>query len=498
MATSSDENVTQHPRAKAPDFHEIATTLDGRDITRGYVWPQLLLLPQDNVLTTRGGNDLRAYEDLLRDTQVKSAFEQRRLAIVGAPLDVRPGGERPIDKQAADSMRAQLEAISFDRITDKILYGLFYGYSVGECLWGRDGREIVLEDIKVRKSRRFRFDGALRLRMLTYSDLMGELLPDRKFWIFSAGADNDDEPYGLGLGYYTWWPVFFKRHDIRFWLIFLEKFGQPTAHGKYPRQSTQEDQAKLLEAVQAIQTDSGVITPEGMPIDLIEAARSGTADYAAMHDVMDKAISKGIMGQTMTSDSGSSRSQAQVHMEVRQDLVEADIEILCDSFNAQVARWLTEWNYPGAAIPRITRSLKKSWRDLQASADLDQKLGAVGYRRTLEDVKSTYGGEWEDTGMPAQGQQGAPQPAFAEPGRSDTPGDQADRLGNELDPMVEQWIEQIRHLVDSSSSLEDVQSGLIHLYPHMTLDQYGQAMREALTAAELAGRSDIMEQAGGG
>jgi len=495
---SNDSNVRQHPRTARPDFNTIATTLDGRDITRGYVWPQLLLLPQDNVLTTRGGNDLRAYEDLLRDTQVKSAFEQRRLAIVGATLDVQPGGDRPIDKQAADSLRAQLEALSFDRITDKMCYGLFYGYSVGECLWARDGREIVLEDIRVRKSRRFRFDGALRLRMLTYSDLMGELLPERKFWTFQAGADNDDEPYGLGLGHYVWWPVFFKRHDIRFWLIFLEKFGQPTAHGQYPKGATEEEQQKLLDAVQAIQTDSGVITPDGMPIDLIEAARSGTADYAAMNKAMDEAISKAIMGQTMTSDSGSSRSQAQVHMEVRQDLVEADIDLVCDSFNQQVARWLTEWNYPGAAVPRITRHLEKSWRDLQASADLDQKLGAVGYRRTLESVQDTYGGEWEEkSAAPAQPQPGQP-PAFAEPAQGTPADDQAAQLGDQLDPLVEGWIEQIRHLVETSTSLEDVQSGLMHLYPHMSLDQYGHAMQRALAAAELAGRSDILEQAGGG
>jgi hypothetical protein len=55
-------------------------------------------------------------------------------------------------------------------------------------------------------------------------------MPERKFWTFSAGAATDDEPYGLGLGHFLYWPVFFKRNDIKFWLIFLEKFAAPNRH----------------------------------------------------------------------------------------------------------------------------------------------------------------------------------------------------------------------------------------------------------------------------
>lgn len=483
----------QRRRSTRPDFNEIATTLDGRDITRGYVYPQYLLLPQDNVLTTRGGNDLRSYEDLLRDDQVEAAFSQRRLASVSVPYDVEPGGKRPIDKQAADSLKAQLDALSFDEITDMMMYGLFYGYSVGECLWARDGREIILDNIKVRKARRFRFDGALRLRMLTYADLMGEIMPDRKFWLFSAGADNSDEPYGLGLGHYLWWPVFFKRHDIRFWLIFLEKFGQPTAHGKYPKGATEEEQQRLLAAVQAIQTDSGVITPDGMPIDLIEAARSGTADYLSMHQVMNDAISKVIMGQTMTADNGGSRAQAEIHMEVRQDIVRADAKRACGSFSRQVATWLTEWNYPGAAVPILTRKVDETWREIQAKAKRDTALGTIGYRPSLNQVQETYGGEWEDISGAAKP---AGAPAFAEhtPTRADR---QADQLGDAVDPIVGEWVGKIHDLVEHSETLEQVRDGLMALYPEMNLEQYASAMREALTAAELAGRADILGQAGG-
>ena len=164
-----------------PDKNEVASTLDGRDITRGYVSPLQLLQPTDTVLRGRGGGDLRLYEELLRDDQVQANWAQRQLAVVSSEWEVEAGGPRRQDKAASDFLREQLQRIRFDRATKGMLYGVFYGYAVAECMWGRDGQYVTLDAIKVRNRRRFRFDAAGRLRMLTSSNPNGELLPDRKF-----------------------------------------------------------------------------------------------------------------------------------------------------------------------------------------------------------------------------------------------------------------------------------------------------------------------------
>ncbi|MCZ3099976.1 DUF935 domain-containing protein, partial [Acinetobacter baumannii] len=91
--------------------------------------------------------------------------------------------------------------------------------------------------------------------------------------------------------------------------------------------ATPEERQRLLAALRAIRTDAGVIIPKGMEIELLEAARSGTGDYKTLHDTMDETIAKAILGQTMTTDNGSSKSQAEVHMEVRQDIVKADADL---------------------------------------------------------------------------------------------------------------------------------------------------------------------------
>jgi hypothetical protein len=45
--------------------------------------------------------------------------------------------------------------------------------------------------------------------------------------------------------------------------------------------------------------------------------------------------------------------------------------------------------------------------------------------------------------------------------------------------------------------LEEIRDGLAALSPDMTLDQYAAAMAEALAAAQLAGRYEVLQEAAG-
>jgi phage gp29-like protein len=275
---------------------------------------------------------------------------------------------------------------------------------------------VTIDAIRVRDRRRFGFDGAMNLRLLTMANANpGEPLPERKFWSFATGADHDDEPYGLGLAHWLYWPVFFKRGGIKFWLIFLEKFGQPTAKGSYPPNATPEEKARLLSALGAIMTDAGVILPEGMAIELIEAARSGTADYTALYDRMNNAIAKVVLGQTLTTEAEGGQYKADVQMDVRQDLVKSDADLICESFNRTVARWLTEWNFPGAATPRVWRQVDEG-EDLDARSQVDLRLHEMGYEpESPEYLNETYGGRWVKKAASAPAGLAQPGAEFAEP-----------------------------------------------------------------------------------
>jgi phage gp29-like protein len=377
-------------QAKEPLMREVSSAGEGRDITRPFIAASSLLVPQDPVLQGRGG-DYTLYEDLLRDDQVASAFQQRRLAVTSAEWGVVPGDERKESQKAADHLREMLLNIGWDRITDKMLYGLFYGYGVAECLWERQGSRVELADIVVRKQRRFAFDNKGNLVLRLVSDHQGELLPEKKFWHFSAGADNDDEPYGLGLAHWLYWPVYFKRNGIKMWSIFMDKFGMPTAKGSYPANATVEENS----ALRAIHTDSGIIVPENMQVELIEASRGGNVSYENFLDRMNRAIAKVVLSQTMTIEADGGQFKAQVQKSVRDEVLRRDASLISNSFNSSVVCWLTGWNYPDAALPRVWRRISDE-NDLRPRAERDKMLFDMGFRPSISYIQETYGEGWHE------------------------------------------------------------------------------------------------------
>lgn len=484
--------VDQTPR---PNFDDIATAGDGEDITAG--WVDELRQPRDEILRTRGRGDLTIYERLKRDDQVQSCFQQRVNAVVSREWTVEPGGTKRIDKKAAEFVEEQLRRIRWDNVTKKMLNGVFYGYGVAECMWAAEGGQIVLDAVRVRRAARFRFgkDGTLRLMAKDHPE--GLVMPERKFWTFSAGADDDDDPYGRGLGYFLYWPVWFKRNGLKFWAVFIEKFAAPTAKGVVPPGSTEDERGKLLQALRAITQDSALVVPEGTMVELLQAVKSSGGDYAEFYRLMDAAIAKVVLSQTMTTDNGSSQSQAEVHADVKMEVVKADADLICESFADQVVRWLIDWNFPGAAYPSVWRDVSEP-EDMKARADRDKVLFDMGFQPTPEYIAETYGEGFvpKTAPAPAAGEDAAP-PAPAEASFAEGQRDQLDDLAEQLDqvaaPAVDSWLNDIRRVLETSATIPQAIERLEALYPDMALDDLAAAMGEAMLVADLSGRAEALD-----
>ena len=373
-----------------PNFDEIAKIT--RDLNYAYLAGYKRLIGKDDILALKGGGDLKLYETVAQDDQVKSCVQQRISAVISRDWGVEPGDDSKPAQQAAEFIEAELKNLQWDRINEKMLWGAFYGYSVGEIMWRR-GDKIGIDDIKVRNRRRFNFGTDLLPKLITIEDPLGEDLPDQKFWHFCCGGDNDDDPYGRGLAHWLYWPTFFKRADMRWWVTFLEKYAQPTRLGKYSPGASETDKDTLWQAMDAFGTNGKMMIPEGTMIELLEAARAGGADYQGMLDICNAAISKIVLSQTMTTDNGSSQSQANVHQDVKDDIVKADADLICSSFNQGPIKWLTDWNFPGVAYPRVWRQMDAAV-DLTAEADRDTKLQALGISLKPESIAAKYGDDY--------------------------------------------------------------------------------------------------------
>jgi phage gp29-like protein len=380
-------------RNNRPEYLTIADIKAGRDITRGWVGRIGGLLPtQDAILQLKSGGDLKLYEEVAQDDQIQSCMQQRISAITSSDWEIVPGGDKRADLKAAEFVETQIRNLNWDDTISKMLWGRFYGYSVAELIWAVEADQVSLSDIRVRNRRRFRFDVDQQPRLITYSSPQGEALPDQKFWTFACGADHHDEPYGRGLAYWLYWLTYFKRQDMRWWMHFLEKFAKPTRRGLYPPSATEAEQETLWQAMTGFGSDDQLMVPEGMMVDFLEAQRSGTADYQAMLDHCNSAIAKVILSQTMTTDNGSSMAQANVHAGVKEEVVRADADLICGSFNGQVLPWLMGYNpqFGKAALPKLWYRLE-SEPDLKSQVERDKILFDMGFVPNSDYIRQTYG-----------------------------------------------------------------------------------------------------------
>jgi phage gp29-like protein len=363
-------------------------------------WLNQLALNSDRILTEEGGaENLKLYEALLDDDVAASSFQQRRLAVVSQPWEVDPGDDSPQAAAAADHLREQLKIIGWDRICDRMLYGIWFGYAVGEAIYevGPDGK-IWMREIAVPDRAWFGFTNSGELRLKTAESPQGEIVPPNKFWAYRVGGSHDFLPYGIGLAHWCYWPVWFKRNVVKFWSIYLEKFGMPTAMGTFPDGAPDDVIAQTLEAASAVARDTAIAKPDNVNIELLAAGRTGEGSYLQFVSQMNDALLRIILSQTGTSKSeaqGLGGSQSEVMKDVRDEIVRADSDMLHESFNRTIARWLTDWNF-GTEVPAPTvyRRLEEQ-EDLTKLAERDRILHGIGIKRTVESVRETYGEGYE-------------------------------------------------------------------------------------------------------
>lgn len=321
-------------------------------------------------------------------------MDQRIRAVVQAEWDVLPGdADDPRSLEAAEKFKSTCQRIKIDRLTEKMLWATFYGYAVCEFIWDDIDGLCDFSTAITKHARRFRFNKDMQLVMLTRTARQGELVPENKFWTLRSGATNDDEPYGEGLAEWLFWPVSFKRQTTAQWNHFLKKFATPTRVASH-RSNDKDEIDRVTRMLHATVNGSTIAIPERFKVELLETTR-GTADYAAMIKMCQSEITQLILSQTMTTDDGSSNSQATVHADVKLDLVRSDSDLFSDSFNDGPVKWWSDYNYgPDVAPPIFVRKIEEE-ADVKAIAETDAIHAANGWLRSDESFQDTYGDGYE-------------------------------------------------------------------------------------------------------
>ena len=340
-----------------------------------------------------GPDNIRAWRELLRDPQVAGVWQQRQLALLATEWEVEAGGDGAPEERAAAFLRTTGPGRLRPGVPENASWTILRIFG---------GRVHVGEGRRPDRSRRYPGAGAgafpvqgrrvaVHGRRRPGGDAASRQqdvgLPD-------AGRQRRRSPWS-GARLASLLAGVSEKKRRRFWAVALEKFGMPTAKGVYPPGTSETEARRLLESLLAVHGRAAVAFPEGFQVELLQSMKTVGDDYRAFQDYWDRAVSKILLSQTMTTDDGSSKSQALVHEEVRDAVVQADADLLCESFNKGPAVWLTEWNFPGAVPPRVWRHIRRR-EDLSGRAVRDRHLAeASGLRPTKSYIEDVYGGEWE-------------------------------------------------------------------------------------------------------
>jgi phage gp29-like protein len=474
------------------------------------------LLPKDDTLLTRGGgsaNGLKLYDELERDPKAWEVLEKRKMSLTSRPWKVAPpeGDTSRLAKKAADMVKAQLNAMGFDQVTKAMLDATLKGISTNEVLWRKEGSEIIADEIIDLEPWMFLF--ALKpdpdeylfarcgVRLLTAGNYnLGEKVPHRKFLIHRFGAKYNN-PWGLGLGTRLFWPIFFKRQGLQFWLSFAERFGTPVPVGKYPNNAQPTEKATLRRALQAFQQEAAIMVPQGMEISLLEAARSGIDTYERLCKYMDDQIASIVLGKPGGNSGGHLASAVTTENEIRLELVRADGDLLSDTLNRQLVRWIVDYNMPGAPYPNVTRVVEEP-KDMAQMAATKKILFDMGYKPTLESVKQDFGGDYVEVTPPVAGRNdiaalnnGINVPEFSDP---ETPADQAavDAMlaslkDHALQDLMAKILAPVIKAVRESSDHQGALEQLVDLFPDVPLDDLQESLARGLFALDTWGRLNV-------
>jgi len=357
-------------------------------------------------------------EALDKDAHLAALIAQRKAAVLSWERRVVPADDSPAARHCAELVRRALTHIAgrrpgsggFERALAELLDAVPYGLAVSEILWERakvqgprengseDTTQLLLpKALLARHPRRFVFTADSALRLLTAAEsVKGEVLPERKFIVF-APYGRYENPYGLPQLRSVWWLAYFKRQALRFWLMFAEKYGSPTAVLKHPLAASAKEKQGYRRIIGSIQQETGLVVPEGVELTLLEAQRSGSAQtYRELAEFLNREMSKALLGQTLTTEAGERGAYAlgRVHQAVRADIVRQDAQALMSAVNGQLVKWIVDLNVAPAARRYPTWQLAPPVdEDLKLQLEIDRFFNEQGLSLDPAALYARYGRE---------------------------------------------------------------------------------------------------------
>jgi len=467
---------------------EIAT----RKRSLNYYSLAMSYLPDPDIVLKKQGKDMKVYKELLCDSHVFACVQSRKAGVLSLEWEINRG----LDKdETAEKVIETIKKLDIYKLINDILDATLFGFQPIEIIWGRVDNLVLPIELKAKPSEWFCFDDENQLKFRTKEHYFGEELPSKKFLCPQANPSYEN-PYGERTLSRVFWPVTFKKGGLKFWVIFTEKYGIPHLIGKHPRGASEEETDRLAGLLEQMVQDAIAVIPDDSSVEIQEANKSSSAEiFEKLMDKMNAEISKAILGQTLTTEVGSTGSYAasNTHFAVRQDIIDADKKMVEKTIN-QLIQWIYEINFSNKDIP-VFEMFEVEDIDL-GLAQRDKILSETGVKFTKDYFIKNYGLEEEDFDIREDIIPATPQ--FSQFKEEPEPEGQVqvDDLfkflsETELDKQSQAMLSPLLALFESCDNFEDARELLTD--SNLQTKQLQQSIQKAMFLCELQGRRDGLD-----
>ena len=183
----------------------------------------------------------------------------------------------------------------------------------------------------------------------------------------------------------------FKRLPFQDWLAYCEKFGIPGIAGKTTAKKGSAEWSAMEEAVAEFANEFAAVMSEGDHIELIERKGGGELPFQPLVDVCDRYIAALWRGADLSTISKGQGMGASLQQEESDILLADDIEMISETMQTQLARYVIEHRFGPGVEPLAYFQLNSPQYDT-ADRDIriDEFLIRNRYPMSLQDLSERY------------------------------------------------------------------------------------------------------------
>lgn len=310
------------------------------------------------------------YNDVLLDGRLLALVQKRCMNITNNQVILQDAQKQPMDNEALLSATVKSPWL-FDTLK----------YSIESVIWGHSLIEFEVQKNEIknaflvpRQNVRPEFQDILLQAGNTANTINYTESPNDNY-LLSMGSTK-----GLGLLLSASQYVIYKRGAFGDWAQYAQLFGMPFRKGKYKAFDTQT-RTLLERALADMGSAAYAVIPEEADIDIIPMQGSG--DSSSIYNELRKACNEELaillLGQTMTTSDGSSRSQAEVHMKVEESITLSDMIWLQYNLNHRLKPMLITHGYPVQDLTMQFPDLNKlpAEKQLKMIIDINDHISPV-------------------------------------------------------------------------------------------------------------------------